>query len=618
MCRNQSGIKNGARRATRLVIVVLLGITMCAVTASAQLEIGENISMRMNGNLGFGYNGSSGNNGVGASNSRGLNGNASLTGYYFHPNFLSFDLHPYYERSQQSADSQIDARGTGAGGSLGFFGGSRFPGSITFGKNFSSSSEFRVADVASVLGNMSGQNFGIGWSALLPGLPQLHANYSTGSSASSVSGIEGENRSGSKNLTLNSSYRLVGFDLQGNFSNYQSNYSTPGILTPVASSNSGSGTSYGLTASHPMPLRGGLAMGWGHSSNQSSTGTNWSSDTYTATTSIMPWSRLSLNQSVTYATNLAGLVDPSISGGGSGVPLRFTSNSNSLFLGTGATLGLGHGLTLNGHLNHREQTIQGLDFADTQFGGTLNYNVRHPMLGFLYLGFGVVDSASKHGNEGAGIVANVNATKKLWHWDTSADFNYSQNVQTLLIIATTSSYNYGGSLRRKLNTDTSFGGTFRASHSGITGQEGSGSRSESYNGGFSYKQYSVSGSYSQSSGSAVFNSSGELTATPIGSLITDDFMLFNATSYAASVSTRLFRRVSLSGSYSKFTSKNAQGGFAVVNSGNRFTTRAEYRLRKFSIIGGFSRSMQSLSAATGKPRVVNSYSVRLSRWFNIF
>jgi hypothetical protein len=104
----------------------------------------------------------------------------------------------------------------------------------------------------------------------------------------------------------------------------------------------------------------------------------------------------------------------------------------------------------------------------------------------------------------------------------------------------------------------------------------------------------------------------------LGSLITNDFMYFNARSYSGSFSTLLLRRISLTAGYANVYSSTQQKLLGVSNSGQRYGTRMEYRLRKFSIIGGFSRNQQEISTVGGLPRVVNSYYVSLNRWFNVF
>lgn len=597
--------------------VCLLAILLCSIAAAAQVTVADYLHMNLVGNLGFGYSGTNGNGDQPSSHGQGLTGSADLRGDYFNPNFISFQFRPYYDRSQTNTDSQSVTRGTGFGGSASFFGGSHFPGSISFGKDFSTNNEFRIAGVPTISGDSSGQSFGVTWSALVPDYPTLTATYSSGSSDASY--LEtARSHSASKSLTLTSGYTLAGFNLQGNFSRTSSDFSTPAYLTLEPFSSSGTGTAYGLSVQHRLPWSGNFGLAWSHSNFSNAQTSDWSSTSYTAGTSISPWRRVTIFQNATYTTNLAAAFAQSLVNNGSVANLLSDSHSEGVYYSAGASFSVGHGISLSGHLNHRVQWLSGRRYEDTQYGGNATLNMNSRLFGLLYFGFGLMDNASKFGNEGLGFNANLGLSRKFAGWETAADFNYSQNVQTMVAIATTSYYGYGASLKRKLNNSTRWSGAFRGSHSGLVLQAGSGNRAESLSSGLSLGRYSFSGSYSQSSGTAVFTYSGELTATPLGSLITDNFLLFNARSWSVSASTVLFRRMNLMAGYAKFKSSSIRSTEGLSNNGDRYNLRGEYRLRKFSIIGGFNRSMQDVSTIAGGPRLVNSYYGSFSRWFDVF
>ncbi len=596
---------------------VLVVILLCVIAANAQVEIGSKVKMNLSGNLGAGYSGASGNGGTTSSHSYGLTGNADLTGFYFHPNFISFDFRPYYDRNQASSDSQTVTHSTGIGGSMGLFGATHFPGSISFGKDFSGNSEFSVAGVPTVVGSTSGQNLGLSWSALLPKLPTLSTAYSLNSNEASLEG-SAKSRSSSNNLTLNSGYRVLGFDLQGNFSYNTSNFRTPAYLSGQPVSNGGSGTSYGFTSQHSLPLKGGINFGYSHNASHTDNGADWSSSSYTLGTGFSPWQKISVYQDASYTTGLIAAYAQSVLDGASPSSLKSDTSSSGFFFNAGASYQVMRGLGLNGRMTHRVQWLAGERYEDTQYGGSVNYSYQNRLFGLVYFGLGLVDTASKSGNDGAGLNANIGASRKFGRWDTSADFSYSQNVQTMVSIATTSSYSYGGSLRRKINNDTHWGGSFRTSHSGFVIQSGDGNSSQSASSSLTWKKYSFSGSYSQSRGTAILNSSGGLTSAPGGSLITDDFLLFNAHAWGVNASTRLFRRVTLTGGYSEFQSSTTGGASGSSSVGERYNLRTEYIRRKFSFVGGLNRSTQEVSTILGGSRTVNSYYLSLSRWFNVF
>ncbi|HEX7961731.1 MAG TPA: hypothetical protein VF493_17550 [Terriglobales bacterium] len=596
---------------------LFVAVLLWAAAARAQQEIGNNLKLNLNGSLGAGYNGSFGNADLASSHSQGFTGTANLTGYYFNPNFLSFQFRPYYDRNQANSESQSITRGTGFGGSVSLFGGSHFPGSLSLGKDFSSSSEFRIAGVPSISADSSGKTFAISWSALVPNWPTLAASYSTGSSkASYLESMESE--SSSKNLNLNSGYQILGFQLHGNVSHLINSSTSPVFLTSETLHSGGTGTSYNATAQHGLPLRGAIGLGWSHSSFSNDDGSEWDTTSYSAGTSFTPWHRLSLFQNANYVTDLAAAFGQSVLNGAIPANLRSEHGSAGVAYSAGASYLLGYGITVGGHFTHRVQWYAGTRYEDTQYGGNLNYNHASRLFGFLYFGFGLVDTASKVGNQGLGFNANIGMNRKLGRWDTAADITYSQNVQTLIGIATTSSYSYGISARRKINNELNWGGAFRASHSGMVMQEGTGNGAESFSSSLHWRRYNFGASYSQSSGTAIFSSTGELTASPLAPLITNDFMLFNARSLAVNISTSLFRRMSLGGGYARFTSSTTRTGADTFNTGERYNVRTEYRLRSFSLICGFNRSTQEVSTVAGGPRVVNAYYASFSRWFNVF
>jgi hypothetical protein len=188
----------------------------------------------------------------------------------------------------------------------------------------------------------------------------------------------------------------------------------------------------------------------------------------------------------------------------------------------------------------------------------------------------------------------------------------------LYTIATTSTYGYGGTIRRKINPQTHWGASFRGSHSGLATNSDSSNRSESFTSNLSWRKFGVSGNYSQSSGIAVLSANGGIIATPIGSLISDNLYVFNANSWGVSGSTRILARLNVSGGYSKVSSDTTQGLIGLLSNGERYNARMEYVLRRFSIQGGYSRVSQDVSALPGGPRVTNSYYITFSRWFNVF
>jgi hypothetical protein len=606
-------------KAWRLLAASAIGVVCAfawAISANGQVLVGERLHMTLNGNLGASYDAVFGDT-IGSSHGLGFGANGDLVGYYFDPNFVNFHVRPYYDRIQSNGESQSITRGSGLESSVSAFGGSHFPGSISYGKDFSANSEFRIAGIPSVLGDSSGSNFAISWSALFKNRPSLHATYMITDSTSTLLGTTSQSKSASKSLNLNSDYKIGGFNLHGSLNHYNTNFLSPSFVTGETLSNASSSTNYSATAMRRLPLSGSLALGWSRSAS-----TNGNSDSvnnsYSASAIFSPFRQLVVSESWNYTTNVIAAFAESL-GNDPGLSF-FDSKSgwNAMYMNTMATLMVGHGLTVSGHMNHRIQHFEGRYAADTQYGGGVSYRRLNRFLGFLNLSVGVVDTATQEGNNGVGLVTNLSMMRKFGRWDAAADFGYSQDTQTLFAVATTSNYNYGGSIRRKVNSHAYWSASLRESRSGLTVQKGNRNIAEALATSFSWKRYAVSGLYSRSDGTALLGADGSLTATPLGSIISNYFLTFNARSYGINGSARLFRVVTVFGGYTNVSSNTTQNALGTFNNGDRFNARLELRMRRLNIFAGFDRAMQQASAIPGGPKTVNSYYVSLSRWFNVF
>ena len=111
-----------------------------------------------------------------------------------------------------------------------------------------------------------------------------------------------------------------------------------------------------------------------------------------------------------------------------------------------------------------------------------------------------MDNAQETGNSGLSFTGNVGLQKRFGRWETSADFSYAQNVQTLIAIYTTNSISYGGYLRRKTSDQSYWSATYRGSQSGLLQDKGSNSQSNMYSSTFGWHRYTLTGNYTKSNG----------------------------------------------------------------------------------------------------------------------
>ena len=116
---------------------------MLAVPVQAQLNVGENVNLTLNGNLAFGYSGQFGDS-TGTGHGIYGAGDGLLSGSYYNPNFFSFNVRPFYNRNQDNSSFASVLSETGIDASANLFGGSYFPGSVSFSKSFANGSQYGI------------------------------------------------------------------------------------------------------------------------------------------------------------------------------------------------------------------------------------------------------------------------------------------------------------------------------------------------------------------------------------------------------------------------------------------------------------------------------------------
>src|SRR5260370_32476051 len=113
----------GRSRASALLLAVILA---AGLPGRGQAKVGDDVSLHLGGNLGFGYSGAYGD----MLSSHGLSaaGNGDLSGSYYSPQFLSFHFSPYLNHSRQSSNFDSISTTSGFRGTANIFSGSHFPG----------------------------------------------------------------------------------------------------------------------------------------------------------------------------------------------------------------------------------------------------------------------------------------------------------------------------------------------------------------------------------------------------------------------------------------------------------------------------------------------------------
>jgi len=613
--KGQSQIRNA--------LWVLVALAMWVPLSAAQLQIGDNLKMNVNGTVGFGYGGSFSDPGA-SGHSLNMLGQGLVTGSYYDPKFLNFTVQPYYNRDQSNSASQSIFNASGVTANANLFSGSHFPGFVGYGKNFNNTGEFGVPGTAGLTTRGSGQTFSVGWSEFLPNLPSATASFSNTSDDFSVLGAEGDIHSRTRLFNLNSNYNFHGFEIQGYFNRQSLGLDTPAFLGNSNSFSSSSSNNYGVMVSHPLPMSGYFTTSWSRTgySNEGDSGSNSGHTSTTSTTAtITPTNKLNLSGEIRYTDNLSGALQQRLLNGGGGTePIILIGGGESHSFGTSAfaNYALGKGFMLHGRVSHQSQYFAGQTHDVTQYGGTVSYNYSKPLFGMLYFSFGMVDNAQETGNTGLSFVGNVGIQKRLGRWETSADFSYAQNVQTLIAIYTTNAISYGGFIRRKTSDYSYWSATYRGTHSGLQQDKGSSSLSNMYSSTFGWRRYTFTGNYTKSNGRTLLTAAGFVNPTPLPGNIAENLILFNGNAYSVGAGASPLRRMSVTFNFTRAHSDMLSTALQSFNDSDRYYTRLDYNLRKLVLRAGYSRAYQSISFVNATATTENTYFFSVSRWFDVF
>ena len=129
--------------------------------------------MNLNGTFSAGYNNDT-SNFAGSEHSIVFGGNANLSGWYYNPNFLSFNVQPFYNQSRDNSTFQSITASSGVNVSTQIFSGSRYGGSISYSTAFNSSGSFNIPGLANYSTHGNDNTFAVNWGVHLDNLPTLH------------------------------------------------------------------------------------------------------------------------------------------------------------------------------------------------------------------------------------------------------------------------------------------------------------------------------------------------------------------------------------------------------------------------------------------------------------
>lgn len=610
-----------------LVVIVVLGL---AGSASAQRQFGEYTHATLTGNVGTGYAGSFGETAESSTHNTSVTGEGFLNAYYYSPNLLNINVHPYYGRSQDSQSSVTIGSNRGVGTTVNMFSGTHFPGSFTYSKSEDDTGQYSIPGSSALVTRSNSSEYGIGWSANLPGLPHVSAQYTSGNSNGGIVGIAGKNVSDTRNFSLTSSYNLRGWPLNATYLHLKNSSDAAATLTGTATTNNGTSSILIVSTSHSLNVMGGnLSLNYSRSSNDyvsKTSGTNGSVDSSSGTAnsananvSFLPVRAVNANAQFSYSDNLLGsVVQQAITDGGAPVvsgngPLRNLEFSGSMnWSGP-------HNILIGGGAIRQQQYYQGTEYDNTVAYGNLNYGYSRPLLGSLLFNFTFSDAANQNGNSGAGFWGNVNFTRQMKRFDVSASLGYSQSVQTIASFITTSGTDYSVSASRKVFKGIRWRAGFGGSHSVLSSNAGDSNHMERFNTGFSRRRLAASLFYGQSHQRALITSTGLVPTTlPPSILGANNLTMYDSKNYGVSGSLELIRSMTLMLSYSKSRGDSLQPNSSVQNNSTVEYMLLRYPYRKLYFSAGYNRVQQGIVSAGNPIHPVTSYNFGISRWIKAF
>jgi hypothetical protein len=608
------------------LIPAILALALAA-PAYAQMTRGET-SFNLNGTVSAGYTDDY-TNLAGSDHSITGAGSADLFGSYFNPNFLSFDVQPFYNQSRVNSSFQSLTAASGVNASAKIFGGGDYPGSISYSTSFNSSGNFNVPGLANYTTHGDNDVLAISWGVHKDDLPSLDLSFSNASSNYSVYGANTRGDLHSETFSALSTYKIAGWNLNGGYQYNDSHTVTPEFLTGQAAENTTAGAnSFSFGAGHNLPWHGSftaaatrLDIGTNLGDTSLYSDYNTSIDTVTSAVNIAPRAHLNVGGNAYYTDNLEGTLYSTLLTSGVAVPQNEgQTSSHDLSLTGYANYELpAEHLNLHAFMEHQQQTYLGVSFASDSYNGTATYS--NTLLGGSFNGvLGLTRTSINTTNESLlGLNASANYTHQVGHWNVAGGFGYSQDAQTVLIAYTTSGYNYTGSVGRRIRRRSYWGAYVSGAKSQLSAQPGSATNSHSYTTTLSLSRFSINGTYSDSTGNALLTTTGLVsTPVPLPAVNPADVVYYNGKSYSAGLGTHPVRGLTMSATFARALSGTQSTSTSSSNNNEILNTMVTYNFRKLSFISGYSRLLQGFSASGTPPALVGSFFIGVTRSFNFF
>lgn len=599
----------------------ILAVLCVSTTVRAQVAVGSETQLTLDGSVSAGYSGNMSNEGPDG-HGLGYGGVGNLAGSYYSPQFLSFSVMPFFNQSRNNSNYQSITDSSGVTATANIFAGSKFPGTVNFSKIFNSeSSNFVVPGLANYATNGNSQTFGVGWSANFKTLPSLSFGYQQGSNNYSIYGTRQENSSNFHSVYASALYFIDGFHLTGGI-HYTTTGSTFSEIGSGGISEEANGTTqtYTLGMSRSIDLSGNTWLNFTRNTTNYDflkQSDNQTSDILTGGFNLKPTAKLSAQISGDYYDNLSGYLAQQVTSTGALVPVSISgAPSHSWGVAGDAQYSVFLGLYVGGTISYRQQLFEGTSFDSTAYSGSVSFG-HHLFGGQFSTSATAIHSSYANGNSMLGLLTNAIYIYKIGEWGLSGSFGYSRNVQTILISSTSSGYNYSASANRRIGR-LHWNGGASGSRSTLDQNAGFSGHSQSYSTGLSGRWLSVNGSYAKAGGNGLLATTGVTPLPPGVPPTLVPTILYSGTTYSGSVGSTPVPGLTFTGSYVQSRSNTAGGAPGATGTTKQAYAYLNYRFRKVYFNAGYSRLLQGFSTNGQPPALLSTYYFGLSRWFKAF
>lgn len=607
-----------------------MGVLLLAPLAVAQLQIGDNTTLKANAVAGFGWTDTRDGNDL-SSLTYGFSG--TLNGDYYDERFLNWSISPYFNQSKLNSNFYSTSSATGVSALVNLLSSSRTPVQFNFARDHNTEGTFNVpGSTGSYRTVGDDQTIGVSAGYHPEDWPSLQGTFSHSGSSYEVIGNPGAGAIHATSFGLSSAYDLFDTQLSGSYTKSFTNSDSPLLgqsgSTLHTDSNQDS-LQFGASRRLTSWSSGNFNFGHTHlNADYVGARTDATFNTFSGLVSAQATKRLSFNFHANYSSNLSAQFISDILNGGNQAKdetkgLSFTSH----YLNYGVTSGynIARDLTATGSINHQVQgqpgfpdsssTIMntGLTWAHQVLGGTFgaHYGIAYYFSPLLVR---ANDQTVSKDSTFIGHNAAVSYGRIFFGFSTSGSLSYSRSLTTLLVGYVQSNYTANGSVSRNLRK-WNFGASSSYSKAHTENLTVTDSSNSSYAASLSHQNLGLSANYSRGHGSGVQVGNGIVPNPEPGPL---PLVLFNGESYGAGLNYRPLRRWTLSATFSKLKYNTLNQDQNSNNTSEQFFLRSDYHFRQMDFNFGYSHLRQGFGVGKVQPATIDTVFVGVSRRFDIF